>query len=288
MGAPRTAHTGPTLTPRSPTFPRRPVHVLVDWDETVTARDTLEVLADAAYGAHARAGRAVEPWKHFVDTYLADYSTKAASLPPRKTAEDEAEFAVAMRPVEDASVARVSAGGVFAGLTPVDLDSAAAAVDALVRPGWWEFYADVQTKASVAICSVNWCASVIRRVLASRGSSEIAANDFELDADGTTTGTITGTMRASPDKVAVVDRAREDSRVVYIGDSGTDLGALLTADTGIIFDSGKGFPARVRALGIAVEPIEAYRAHAVSRGRTVFVAPSWAAITDARVVDMEQ
>ncbi|KAG9628616.1 hypothetical protein KCU98_g5918, partial [Aureobasidium melanogenum] len=257
---------------------RRPIHLILDWDGTLTRKDTLSLVGSIAY--HASSSRSLPPWSDFVNGYTNDYTEHAARYEPtssaRTTIDQERQWLASLTPIENKSVQRVESSCVFKGVKASHVDQVAASSiangDLRLRNDWdWLFQTLLSNAANkISILSVNWSARFIRQSLLSASSKltspvgetlisyvtsmDIKANEISnLDSaegsDGRLSKDSSDGIRTSADKLSHLSlRCRrkleicaptrelaeqQDDLVVYIGDSATDLEALLAADVGI-------------------------------------------------------
>lgn len=249
----------------------RPVHLVLDWDATLTMKDTMSTLGKLPQARDIRKGSsqiASHNWHDFSKAYAADYSAhKRLNFPHSSDPQLYSVWLASLREVEDNSAKRVSDSGYFTGVNTVDIDTVAQ--DALstgklqLRKGWLDLFnlflpdARPPSDSRVMIISVNWSATFIRRslLLAARSSDiqckqdlvdyvthmEIAANELEgLESPSGSTGRLGCEMRTAPDKLVYMPlpahmSGPRDFRplVVYVGDSATDYECLRRADVGI-------------------------------------------------------
>lgn len=225
--------------------------VISDWDETITAKDTLGLVGQTAY--HVKPG--FEPsWQYFVDQYMNDYSefVGSRSKQPRKTIEEEKQYLSDLKEVELRSVARVETSNLFQGVPLYAVRAQAKSVD--IRPGFWETLGDLRAQGIVFIVvSVNWSQAFIEQVFIDhgykRGDIKIYANEIETDDRGVATGLLGGgyCLRTANDKLKVVKTIKrkyidacdgggtsDGTGIAYLGDSSTDLLAILEADVGVV------------------------------------------------------
>lgn len=169
---------------------RRPLHVILDWDGTLTKKDTLAEVGSVAY-QRPNPPPDLPPWSFFVDAYVDDYTAQQANYKPsissRKTLREERAWLASLKPIETRSVRRVEASLLFKGITLSDVH--ATAVKAIesksiqLRPGWLNLLRHLrgapvfstsasstsetqnQTRSRVSILSVNWSKQFIRSVL---------------------------------------------------------------------------------------------------------------------------
>ncbi|KAF2142223.1 uncharacterized protein K452DRAFT_318505 [Aplosporella prunicola CBS 121167] len=182
-----------TATP-PPAVLRPPVRLVLDWDGTVTYKDTLHFLGRicASHQKQTQQAQAVAPpppaqppstntaaWDAIVAAYLHDYSAHAAHYHPpphqRTRPADESAWLASLQPIEARSAARVTAARLFAGVTAADVRAGAAqAIDSeelRLRPGWADLFASNGRRGTsspgitTSILSVNWSASFVRACL---------------------------------------------------------------------------------------------------------------------------
>ncbi|KAK9449439.1 uncharacterized protein V1518DRAFT_416016 [Limtongia smithiae] len=182
--------------------------LLVDFDETITVEDTLHLVADAAYQAHANddaaSDDAIPSWSHFSETYMADYTAFAASynvaLAQRTTIAAELAYLAALDSVEEASVRRVEQSRLFRGVTSADLTTQALRVR--LQPGVGAVLRRCREEMHmrIGVVSVNWSGLFIHEVLRLNGicsdddeddGLQIFCNDIDLDTAGRGTGLLT-------------------------------------------------------------------------------------------------
>ncbi|SJX62015.1 uncharacterized protein SRS1_10642 [Sporisorium reilianum f. sp. reilianum] len=246
----RTAATTPT--PRTPTTTTPPLHLFFDWDETITASDTLALIAPPeSTQLHG------PPFSSYTSAYLSDLSAFEASFGVRLDWTRQLEFLGALDSVEQASVARVEDGGLFKGMPLAEM-LARAETQVEFRAGWDAFYAwlAAQTEAralDARIISVGWSSTFIRHAIEHSSHSpkgtigSVYANDVQM-ADGVGTGALSksseGAVRTGMDKLRVMRAClREGGVSVYVGDSTTDLPCLVEAQYGLLMKRADAFGA---------------------------------------------
>lgn len=124
------------------TAPQQPklYDLYLDWDGTITRRDTLSMLAGIGYRNHERAGSKppLPPWSSFSTAWVDDYTAHEDAYEPsreaRTTASQEFDWLRSLKAIEERSITRVEAAGVFKGLDRQIVD---ADVDAIVKESLW-------------------------------------------------------------------------------------------------------------------------------------------------------
>lgn len=127
---------------------------------------------------------------------------------------------------------------------------------------------------SLAILSINWCpalidASVVQPVLRKRRSllrintcdTEVPIWSNEVDRDGVVTLHVPGAL-AKRDRILELKRFikqgcdQTQSVVIYVGDSSTDLAALLVADVGIVMGNSSSLIKIAESWGVEITPLK--------------------------------
>ncbi|EOA80761.1 uncharacterized protein SETTUDRAFT_157767 [Exserohilum turcica Et28A] len=224
----------------------QPMHWILDWDGTITRRDTLDALV-AISAAHKPAFPTMHHWQRVSQAYMDDYS----ALPPIIDAEKR--LVRQQRDVEQRSLDRVHASAIFSGLTKQAIEEGAKhaiqASDVQLRHGFSSFhrqYIQARPSAAFAILSVNWSRHFIRSCLAASGiavpehavlSNELHGIAAGNPSSGRIVSAVTGdevTIVSSGDKLQKFKHMQQSNRPsVYVGDSPTDIECLLAADLGI-------------------------------------------------------
>jgi phosphoglycolate phosphatase-like HAD superfamily hydrolase len=276
----------------------KPIHWILDWDGTLTQKDTLNALVSIAaatkptFPTHDR-------WKSVVDAYISDYTSTLASLTPNDnlphTLAAESKLLKDLKPVEQRSLDRVSESKIFEGLTRDSLaDGAKKAVqsgEVALRSGSVDFVQSISaTNDRLHILSVNWSRHFIASCLEAAGINLdrdlIFANELAGIEEGeASTGEIRRKIIASDDKLRYLETMRDMGRgeVVYVGDSWTDIECLLAADVGIcIRDEPRGssqgkLAEAMERLGVSCVPL---LGGAESQGSQVFWARDFVGILE--------
>ncbi|KAK5124082.1 hypothetical protein LTR85_002279 [Meristemomyces frigidus] len=231
--------------------PSRPVHLILDWDGTLTVNDTLSILSGLPKARDRRLGVAHVPshsWNDdFLEPYMDDYAEHKRSLPFYPTATGSGKYSrwlASLHTVEYASAKRVSDSGFFCGVNTADVATVAQeAFDAgamQLRHGWLDLFSMFLPAATppagsrLSIVSVNWSATFIRsslRYAAGRSlqsddarrqqlieyvdGMEIKANEIDGldDAEGGSSGRLVGYIRTAADKLQQRPLARRPGQV---------------------------------------------------------------------------
>lgn len=210
---------------------------MTDFDDTMTAGDTLALLSECAYSIKP----GFKPdWNHFGSAYMTDYMAFKRDFGAITTLEKRLEFQKELKSIEMRSVRRVEASDLYLGVSEAGIRAQAHKVE--FKNGWWEFSRKLQ--GPVHVISVNWSGEFIRETFRAHNliPGEIMANKVYMDELGRGTGKLSSEdnpgIRTSDDKLQclkqIMSAQKEDTRSVYCGDSSTDLAALLEADIGLI------------------------------------------------------
>ncbi|KAF2109001.1 hypothetical protein BDV96DRAFT_503601 [Lophiotrema nucula] len=250
--------------------PYRAIHFILDFDGTLTHRDTLEQLVQVAKDSTGDRERTDNAWTKCKEAYLEDRANtmKTINLSDSTTVEGESAILKDLEPVETRSVDRVSKSGIFQGLTEQHiLDGAAQQREkpngVRLRNGVREVLDVVNSRRErlrqdeegnvddVSILSVNWSQTWIYGCLKSQldnfeeyniYKTNICSNELEgLKVSMIpSNGVITGGIFSSRNKLERLTHLRRVSAssgsrtpVIYVGDSWTDLECLIDAELGI-------------------------------------------------------
>ena len=239
--------------------------LVLDWDETITAADTISTLANPACEG--------PPFAFYTKEYIKDYEEFSREAEPPANKDELYAKLRAVDAVEAPSLDRISNGGLFRGITDDELRQRARRVS--FREGWpeahdWICNAPKLQLWFTCILSVNWSRRFIEHAL---GQSCIRVISNEIDSQARIVGPDGNTIRTAAHKLAHFDKLGRGDQTVYVGDSMTDIMCLLSADLGILV--GSRIEARIRAVGI--NPVDVHGWLAGQRGDLV-VAADWGEI----------
>lgn len=242
------------------------MHLIFDFDGTITQQDTIGELARSAMELQRRrrinGGDLQASWDQVVQSYVDDYRSYGKSHPAqedsRTCVEDEIRFLSGMKDVEETSLARVAESRIFAGLDAEMLSQAGA--DAVkegrikIRRGFPEMISLANERGwSVSVVSVNWSRAFIRGALRPH-ILDVVANEFS--ADGSITGPefIRGRMTNVCEKRKALEHLvkEKDGRVVYFGDSTTDMQCILGGGVVISDQDDSSLLRTLRRVGVSV------------------------------------
>jgi 2-hydroxy-3-keto-5-methylthiopentenyl-1-phosphate phosphatase len=251
------------------------MQLIFDFDGTITQQDTISELASAAIAfQHAQRGQDLRAtWDQVVQDYLSDYQHHKENYQPkdeeRREVAQEITFLNSLQPIEQASLRRVQASGVFDGLEQMGLfEMGVSAIESKkikIREGFKELTKLAERNGwGLGVISVNWSRSFIRGVL-HQFSIPIVAN--EVSSDGRICGPdfLDEQLTNSAGKLSALKhefRAGDES-ILYFGDSPTDLECLL-AHKGLVISSNvdSTLMRTMRRLSIPVQHVETYNKEA--------------------------
>lgn len=222
---------------------------ILDFDGTITQKDTISTIANFAIAFQKATGKDfADLWKELSDTYIEEYSRFSRGHKPaeqdRKTLAEEVSYYRNLKSIELASFARVSKSGIFKEISDAQWRKGGRDAfqkgDVNVRKGFEDFVKQVgDSKAIWGVVSVNFSSQFIRGVLEAclgAGAEEVEVLANHPDKDGILLGPNSGPVMATSDaKMVAMNELLQKwrsgsktsfSKVVYIGDSGTDIECL--------------------------------------------------------------
>lgn len=222
------------------------MRLIFDFDGTITQKDTIGELAQAAINHRRQADGTdlQQAWDNAVQAYLADYRLYKSNFDPpesnRTEVAQERKFLAGFKAAEEASLSRVSKAGLFAGLQKKQLfrmgQEAVSSGNVTIRDGFKELVSLARERnVPVGVVSVNWSRSYIQGVIQDE-QIDVIAN--EVSEDGYIHGPsfLESRLTTAPDKLLGLRQiigTGHDGEVFYFGDSPTDLDCLLV-DRGIV------------------------------------------------------
>ena len=290
-----------------------PGHLIVtDFDGTCTQTDTTALvprLAARAAPTPAAAQKVLSRFGELEELYLSGLSRcKTDELPAAASLEDAL---ASMDAISNGVIAQLSASGILAGIrgtavgpaisewrsqssteagVPQLRDGCVATLEAAAACGW-----------ELGVLSICWCPAIIRAYLpllegnseGESGSPLVASRIWSNRIDEHS-GEIANEIDGAVAKRAIIQRlVQEESetageggrrRVVYLGDSTTDLLAMLAADVGILIGESGSARELARRFGVSIKPLAplgdgAFEGDALTcdehDGSTIWEAASW-------------
>jgi 2-hydroxy-3-keto-5-methylthiopentenyl-1-phosphate phosphatase len=276
------------MSTKSPFNKASPIHWILDWDGTITKKDTLDALVNIS-AATKPDFPTRDHWNNVSKAYMDDYTDTLSRLAPNgnlpTTISGEKHLLAQMKAVEQRSLDRVSSCGIFAGLTKQAINAGAEqaitsrAVE--LRNGFPEFFGNIRhhhKDNGLMLLSVNWSRTFIQSCLRAADMVHvpictIISNELDgIEAGEPSTGTIVsvddpseGLIMSSGDKIERMKRMQLQGQKVYVGDSWTDIECLLAADLGIcirddpIGSSQKKLAEALTRLGVSCPRLRDYK-----------------------------
>ncbi|EMD90849.1 hypothetical protein COCC4DRAFT_31887 [Bipolaris maydis ATCC 48331] len=267
----------------------RPMHWVLDWDGTITKKDTLNALVSIS-AAEKPNFPTMDHWKSASQAYMDDYAATLKQLVPTgalpTTITEEKQLLARLKEVEQRSLDRVHSSAIFTNLTHQGIESGASRViesdQVQLRTGFPSFFKHIQSRERDAfvMLSVNWSRHFIHSCLAaskiSVASHAVLSNELDgISAGLPSSGRIINAASGEPDpivssgdKLQIFEQMQEvNGPKVYIGDSWTDIECLLAADLGIcIRDDPMGSSQKILAdaltrLGVPCPKLRDRRQH---------------------------
>ncbi|KAF5674012.1 hypothetical protein FHETE_3072 [Fusarium heterosporum] len=215
------------------------MHLVFDFDGTITQQDSIGELARSAIELqHDRHGHDLQAsWDQVVQSYIADYRHYKDNHPSpedtRTCVDHEIDFLSGMKDVEEASLQRIAESRIFTGLDAETLSQAGSDAVKAGRIKIRDGFADVISLAkerswSVSVISVNWSRAFLRGALLPH-TLDVIANEPTLDGSITGPEFFSGRMTNAREKKEALKHItkEKDGKVLYFGDSTTDMECLL-------------------------------------------------------------
>lgn len=236
---------------------------ILDFDGTITTKDTISTLFNFALSTQASKGHDLTTARNeILSKYSEDYSKHVkdylSAKGERKSIAQEIEYYRSLKAVEIRSFERVSASGLFKGIANHEWEEfgrdAVRKGEVVVKKGFGDFVEKAEESGGVwGLVSVNFSSPFIRGVLKSVGLdiSKVQVLANHPDENGVLWGPETrggdhhsSVVVTSDDKLASMktllnscgnEFGRQALEVFYVGDSGTDLECLTEqGTTGIV------------------------------------------------------
>lgn len=225
-------------------MPKYPIDKLItDFDETISARDTINLLVHTA-AENRKHGKAqfLTDWREMAEWYWARY--RQISDEGLDHCHSIANFLKAFEELETASIQKVMAKRFLKGLTREGLKAVGRNV--VKKPGVdWVLSAMRADGVEVEILSANWSEALIQGATEELGN-RVIANSLMYNEAGRSTGDIHLHVVSAWDKLRKFRERKKNppnpdeigdggvTRTLYIGDSISDLLTILDADLGVL------------------------------------------------------
>ena len=282
---------------RRAVVPKR--YFIVDFDGTCTATDTTGLIPRLASEHTGRTGM-LGVWSEIEREFFELTSAAEQELMASRDMQLTLDDALAeMDSVSNTSTRKVSESKCLAGIVPERVGSSLESLEqgqVQMRSGCVDVLAGAEDQGwELGVLSVNWCPPIIdamllgplRRRRGHRGGdaniSPVACWSNSIDPGSGQVRLVVPGAAAKKDKIESLKLAGEDGgSVVYVGDSPTDLPALIAADIGVLIGDSKSARAFAEKFGVALEPLSDAAMRRDGEGgrrrRVVWVAEDWAHI----------
>ena len=254
--------------------------LVFDFDGTITTQDTIWELARSAlqFQKEQRGLDLESKWDEVVQDYMIDYQSFKNDFIPReeerRSVNSELAFLRASKQVEEASLARVGASGVFHGLDTKTLSQMGAdAVESgriTFRDGFKELAGLAQDRGwGLGVISVNWSTAFLQGAL-QNPEVQVIANEITRDGQIEGPTYLYDRLTSSSEKRTALDLLlpMHRGRAIYFGDSTTDLECVLHDGVVISVDHSSPLMRTLDRIGRSVPH--------VSEGRQLYGKISWA------------
>ena len=250
------------------------MHLIFDFDGTITQKDTIAVLVNSALDWHKERGQDLASrWDDAVAAYIEDTKALKESFKPieaeRRSLEEERKFLTAQYEVDEASLNRVSASGIFADIIAPDYfrfgQEAVVSGNVVIRPGFQELVTLAAKRDwKVHIISISWSHHFIAGVLGSFDETLIISNDPSNDGKIEGPGFLQRRLTGTQDKLEALQHvtANAADRVVYFGDSVNDIECLLRGGIVIADDEDTSLLRTLRRVGVQTSRLSLQTANA--------------------------
>lgn len=207
--------------------------LLLDWDETLTNKDTLSLIAPASPPTPSSSLPSSPRFSTLSKFYMEDLTSHTENEQTPTTLRDQLRHLDSIDKVELKSQERVERSGLFANYSPELLEKRVESQDLTFRTGWATKDANEQLSASqwiqnesksghleLHIISVGWSARFISLGLKSKkGGSfppnipqSIIANEIQIGKDGKGTGKMTKSNDAELERFESIDLSEEEKQ----------------------------------------------------------------------------
>jgi len=265
--------------------------LVVDFDGTCTQDDTTGLLPKLAAKL---TGESVEERVEDFNAHVKDYF-RLYNAAKERMCHESMSLEQALESLDDVSnvvTAQVSASRILKGLnvSPEDMMELVKADKEVaehvkLHKGCLDVLArQTANDWQLGILSINWCPSLIHATVVSPLRRHAESQTFmnvpiwsnAVDETGVVSLKVPGALA----KRACIAKLQPSNHVVYVGDSSTDLLALLEADLGILIGSCESAAATAKRWGVQVLPLSERRGALVntSTHNVIWVAESWSEI----------
>ena len=232
--------------------------LISDFDETISQKDTIQTLVTTAIqNRDVGDFPTIEEWKQMVEWYKTRFSHRCNKWlnGPRENCQGTVvDFLSDIESLDVASIGRVMNKGFLAGLRKEQLRKAGKQVQK--REGARACLSEMRSAGvTVEILSANWSQVFVSEAV--KGFSDaVVANHFLFDEQGYSTGEIELRVVSAHDKWRYFKSRRSKTGLTaYVGDSLSDLRAILEADVGILIGENQTFLRTIDRFQISIKRV---------------------------------
>ena len=245
--------------------------LISDFDETISEKDTIQTLvATAIQNRNVGDKPTIEEWKQMVEWYRTRYSRRCNKWlnGPRENCQGTVtDFLSDIESLDVASIGRVMNKGFLAGLRQEQLREAGKQVQ--TREGARACLSEMHSAGvSVEVLSANWSQVFVSEAV--RGFCDaVVANHILYDEQGYSTGQIELRVVSAHDKWRYFKSRRSKTGLTaYVGDSVSDLRAMLEADVGILLGENQTFLRTIDRFQFSIKRVTEESCHSVDCSET--------------------
>lgn len=273
--------------------------VAVDFDGTCTAAETTDLLPHLAahHGPPEKAAFKLAAFRKFTEEYLEGLDRIMKENQLDEYASDTLDLdglSSFLRQMDDHSsevTMKVSESGCLADIRPEavrdtlaqwsETPETAPIIPPKLRPGCASTLSFLASKGSgLGVLSINWSPALIDSILGAQLDQHYELWSNRINEDGRIQLIVQGAAEKRERIIELIEQAGDAGLVVYVGDSATDLLALLEANVGILIGESNTARRVARRFGVQIKPLPSSivecgaQSNLDSRG-VVFEATNW-------------
>lgn len=225
--------------------------LVLDWDETITTKDTTSLIASIAEINSPKELSFSYFTKKYMESYLYFENLFRGEYGEIDSMEKEIHFQKGLKTIELVSINRLEQHHFFKGVHISKFRDAAKQID--FKPNCSEMLRN--WNLPIYILSINWSRTMIEERLKLEGVNnvKVMANDLS-NIDNIATGKFEAryNIRTGYDKLKVLRQLKIDypnEKLLYVGDSHGDVLPIADADIGILIQNGKGISQLKKIFG---------------------------------------
>ncbi len=245
--------------------------LISDFDETISQEDTIQSLVTAAMQNRDAEGlQVLNAWRETVDWYITRHSqicNEWLDMACEHRGESVVGFLSTFEPLEAESIERVMKQKFLAGLSREQLRKTGSQVQK--RDGAEACLSEMRhAGVKVEILSANWSQTFVEEALKGFFDS-VVANRLLFDERGYSTGDIQLRVVSAHDKWRHFKSRRSETGLTgYVGDSISDLRAILEADVGILVGENQTCLRTINRFQIPIQRVTQSSSRTANRSET--------------------